>query len=211
MIALRAISSFIQPPVFEITRRLRTLPPAAGSSNCKTVVPRLRVSLFAFANRYQGGPSCCSSSCLYSSSVVGERLGPLPALCGVIWQEANPSHKRKLTDKTNFVPRQRHEGRNIVRLHIRARRSGQLFVAPCFTRPLIFRRMFRFRVSPFAALAGLLIVFTSCERHHVGELPHLQKEHLHPLEEAAAEPGHAVPKPPVSSPTPANFFPKQQP
>ncbi|MBA2436159.1 MAG: hypothetical protein H0V54_13955 [Chthoniobacterales bacterium] len=72
--------------------------------------------------------------------------------------------------------------------------------------------MFRIRVSPFAALAGLLIVFTSCERHHVGELPHLQKEHLHPLEAAAEEPIHgAIPKPPLSSPTPANFFPAQQP
>ena len=41
--------------------------------------------------------------------------------------------------------------------------------------------MFRFRFSPLAALAGLLIVFTSCERHHLGEMPELQKEHLHPL------------------------------
>ncbi|MGI8957531.1 MAG: hypothetical protein ACR2II_11555 [Chthoniobacterales bacterium] len=71
--------------------------------------------------------------------------------------------------------------------------------------------MFRFRLSPLAALAGLLIVFTSCERHHVGELPELQKEHLHPLEAAAEEPIHAVPTPPLVSPTPANFFPKQQP
>jgi hypothetical protein len=71
--------------------------------------------------------------------------------------------------------------------------------------------MFRFRVSPLAALAGLLVVFTSCERHHVGELPELQREHLHPLEAAAEEPIHALPKPPTSSPTPANFFPKQQP
>ncbi|MBA3650949.1 MAG: hypothetical protein H0W66_05590 [Chthoniobacterales bacterium] len=72
--------------------------------------------------------------------------------------------------------------------------------------------MFRLRVSPFAALAGLLIIFTSCERHHVGELPELQKEHLHPLEMAAEEPiRSAVPTPPLASPTPANFFPKQQP
>lgn len=73
-------------------------------------------------------------------------------------------------------------------------------------------RMFRFRFSPLAALAGLLIVFTSCERHHVGELPELQKEHLHPLEAAAEEPVRAaVPSPPLASPTPANFFPNQQP
>jgi hypothetical protein len=70
--------------------------------------------------------------------------------------------------------------------------------------------MFRPRFSPLAALAGLLIVFTSCERHHLGELPELQREHLHPLanpgEEApAAEPAAVV------SPTPANFFPNQKP
>ena len=73
-------------------------------------------------------------------------------------------------------------------------------------------RMFRFLFSPLAALAGLLIVFTSCERHHVGELPELQKEHLHPLEAAAEEPVRAaLPNPPLASPTPANFFPNQQP
>ena len=71
--------------------------------------------------------------------------------------------------------------------------------------------MFRFRFSPLAALAVLLIVFNSCERHHLGELPELQKEHLHPLEAASEEPERALPKPPLSSPTPANFFPKQQP
>ncbi len=72
--------------------------------------------------------------------------------------------------------------------------------------------MFRFRVSPFAALAGLIIVFTSCERHHVGELPEIQREHLNPLAPEAAE-GHAAASvgKPHASPTPANFFPKQQP
>jgi len=71
--------------------------------------------------------------------------------------------------------------------------------------------MFRFRFSPLAALAGLLIVFTSCERHHVGELPELQKEHLQPLAPGPGEGHGTAPTPPLSSPTPANFFPKQQP
>ncbi|MEO8439989.1 MAG: hypothetical protein ABI540_07175 [Spartobacteria bacterium] len=72
--------------------------------------------------------------------------------------------------------------------------------------------MSHFRFSPLAALAGLILVFTSCERHHVGELPELQKEHMHPLEAAEETPIHAaVPTPPLASPTPANFFPKQQP
>ncbi len=72
--------------------------------------------------------------------------------------------------------------------------------------------MFRFRSFPLAALAGLILVFTSCERHHVGELPELQKEHLHPLEATEEEPIRAFPTPPAAaSPTPADFFPKQQP
>jgi len=60
-----------------------------------------------------------------------------------------------------------------------------------------------------AALAGLLIVFTSCERHHVGEFPELQKEHLHPLEAAEEEAAPAAVEPPARTATPANFFPKQ--
>jgi hypothetical protein len=60
--------------------------------------------------------------------------------------------------------------------------------------------MFRLRFSPLAALAGLVLVFTSCERHHVGELPELQKEHFHPME-TVDEPEPGVPKPPPSSPS----------
>ncbi|MGH8092654.1 MAG: hypothetical protein ACREIF_04190 [Chthoniobacterales bacterium] len=71
--------------------------------------------------------------------------------------------------------------------------------------------MFRFRFSPLAALAGLLLVFSSCERHHLGEMPELQKEHLHPLKPAGEEPADARPAVAIVSPTPANFFPKQQP
>jgi len=88
--------------------------------------------------------------------------------------------------------------------------DANLFVAPRFTRPLLFPRMFRFRFSPLAALAGLLIVFTSCERHRLGEMPELQKEHLHPLAPKGEEVDPGVPTPPVSS-SPADFFPKQQP
>jgi len=70
--------------------------------------------------------------------------------------------------------------------------------------------MFRPRFSPLAALAGLVLVFTSFERHHVGELPELQKEHFQPLA-TTAEPEPELPKPAASSPTPANFFPTQHP
>jgi hypothetical protein len=72
--------------------------------------------------------------------------------------------------------------------------------------------MFRFRFFSFAAAAGLLLVFNSCERHHVGEIPELQREHLHPLQAAGKEPVRAYPKPEVAgSATPAEFFPTQQP
>ncbi|HEY1770882.1 MAG TPA: hypothetical protein VGG02_11585 [Chthoniobacterales bacterium] len=67
------------------------------------------------------------------------------------------------------------------------------------------------RFLPFAALAGLILVFNSCQRHHLGELPELQREHLHPLETAAAEKKVLEPTGPSVSPTPANFFPKSKP
>jgi hypothetical protein len=67
--------------------------------------------------------------------------------------------------------------------------------------------MFRPRFSPFAALAGLLIVFSSCERHHVGELPEVQREHL----TSEAEETHPAEPAAHVSPTPVNFFPTQKP
>jgi hypothetical protein len=71
--------------------------------------------------------------------------------------------------------------------------------------------MFRFRLSSLAAATGLLLVFNSCERHHVGEMPELQREHLHPLQASREESVHAYPRPEATgSPTPAEFFPKQQ-
>ncbi|MBA3830413.1 MAG: hypothetical protein H0X34_00675 [Chthoniobacterales bacterium] len=70
--------------------------------------------------------------------------------------------------------------------------------------------MFRPRLSPLGVLAGLLLVFTSCERHHPGELPELQREHFHPLQPGREEVKAAIPTPPLS-PTPANFFPGQTP
>ena len=69
--------------------------------------------------------------------------------------------------------------------------------------------MFRFRLFPFGALIGLLFVFNACERHHPGELPDVQREHLHPLEAAKDEPKAAIA--PTVSPTPANFFPNDKP
>ena len=71
--------------------------------------------------------------------------------------------------------------------------------------------MLRFRLLLLAVLSSLLGVFTSCERHRVGELPELQRDHTQPLQHAEAEAKPAYPEPPRSgSPTPANFF-KQEP
>jgi hypothetical protein len=71
--------------------------------------------------------------------------------------------------------------------------------------------MFRLRLFPLAALAGLLLVFPACERHHPGELPEIQREHLHPLQNAAEETHAEQPIPPSPSPKPANFFPNGKP
>lgn len=72
-------------------------------------------------------------------------------------------------------------------------------------------RMFRFRLFPLAALAGLLLVFNSCERHHVGEIPELQQEHFNPMEAGKAEREQAAQPQTALSPTPADFFPRPAP
>jgi hypothetical protein len=72
--------------------------------------------------------------------------------------------------------------------------------------------MFR-RLLPLAALAALLCSFNACERHHPGELPEVQQEHLHPLDAHAEQARPAFPTPPVTgaTATPANFFPPAKP
>jgi hypothetical protein len=57
----------------------------------------------------------------------------------------------------------------------------------------------------FSAFASL-VVFCACDRHTVGELPEVQKEHLYPGSKAEAEPASAV-HTPAAKPTPADFFP----
>ncbi|MGI8431597.1 MAG: hypothetical protein ACR2MW_04805 [Chthoniobacterales bacterium] len=71
------------------------------------------------------------------------------------------------------------------------------------------------RLLPLCAFAGFLLVFNSCEKHHPGEMPEVQKEHLHPLDAHHEEAHPEFPTPPVSgasaTPTPADFFPKPTP
>jgi hypothetical protein len=71
--------------------------------------------------------------------------------------------------------------------------------------------MFRSCSFTLAALAGCLIFFNSCERHQVGELPELQKEHLHPLDAGQSEAAEAHSTPASSETTPVNFFPSPTP
>jgi hypothetical protein len=71
--------------------------------------------------------------------------------------------------------------------------------------------MFGSRFFSLAAVAGLILVFTSCERHHVGEMPELQQEHFNPRQTANEEMSRTQPAAPTGSVTPANFFPPQKP
>jgi hypothetical protein len=62
---------------------------------------------------------------------------------------------------------------------------------------------FLLRRASLALASGLLIFCSSCERHHVGELPdHGKKDHG----AAHATKDHASPSPAARG-TPANFFP----
>ncbi len=60
-------------------------------------------------------------------------------------------------------------------------------------------------VSAFASL----VLFCSCDRHPLGELPEVQKEHILPATSPGAEPGAG--HTPAAKPTPADFFPESKP
>jgi hypothetical protein len=61
------------------------------------------------------------------------------------------------------------------------------------------------------ALAVASLISISCEKHHVGELPEVQKEKvdLAAGHEGGAEGVHAAT--PAAKPTPAEFFPEKKP
>ena len=63
--------------------------------------------------------------------------------------------------------------------------------------------------------AAALIVFCSCEKHHLGEDPEVQKEHVDvaaPSEENSGATKEASASPTTTaSPTPAEFFPESTP
>ena len=55
--------------------------------------------------------------------------------------------------------------------------------------PLLSLRIMRFGSGKCAATVGVasVLLFCSCEKHHVGEIPEVQKEHVDP---AKAAPQH---------------------
>jgi hypothetical protein len=58
----------------------------------------------------------------------------------------------------------------------------------------------------FSACASLIII-CSCEKHHVGELPEVQKERVDGKSGSEATPSAVVPPTPAATLTPAEFFP----
>jgi hypothetical protein len=56
-----------------------------------------------------------------------------------------------------------------------------------------------------------VLVFSSCDKHRVGELPEVQKEHNYPENRGAAEPVASGSQTPSAKPTPADFFPETKP
>ena len=88
--------------------------------------------------------------------------------------------------------------------------------APC-EGPIIvpaFMRLSLWKRAVFVAGASSLFI-CSCEKHHTGEMPEVQKEHV----DLASESGEASPvdkerstsPPPSVRPTPAEFFPESSP
>ena len=62
----------------------------------------------------------------------------------------------------------------------------------------------------FSAFVSLLL-FCSCDKHQVGELPEVQKEHVYPMSSAQSEPVLSPSPTPEVKPTPADFFPESKP
>jgi hypothetical protein len=85
--------------------------------------------------------------------------------------------------------------------------------------PLPSLRVMRFSFGSCASLlfAASLILICSCEKHHLGEMPEVQKEHVDPTKEweemelqsgQIRIPSSAPLSQPISpTPTPAEFFP----
>jgi hypothetical protein len=60
-------------------------------------------------------------------------------------------------------------------------------------------------------LAASSLISISCEKHHIGELPEVQKEHVDLAPGHEGDPSAADAPTPVAKPTPAEFFPEEKP
>jgi hypothetical protein len=54
---------------------------------------------------------------------------------------------------------------------------------------------------------GLLLFCSSCEKHPLGEMPEVQREQLDPAKRTYGRTNETESEKPMSSPTPAEFFP----
>jgi hypothetical protein len=74
---------------------------------------------------------------------------------------------------------------------------------------------FALRKTGIYFVAGAVILCCSCEKHHLGEVPEAQKEHVDIASESAEaspSPEESLPSPtPSATPTPAEFFPESTP
>src|SRR2546430_5323142 len=75
--------------------------------------------------------------------------------------------------------------RSGARLRARARNPRRFHLAQDADRLLLSLRFMRFSFGSCASLllAAALIIICSCEKHHVGEMPEVQKEHVDPTKE----------------------------
>jgi hypothetical protein len=74
---------------------------------------------------------------------------------------------------------------------------------------------FALRKTGICFVAGAVILCCSCEKHHLGEMPDAQKEHVDiagESSETSTAPEESSPSPaPSATPTPAEFFPESTP
>jgi hypothetical protein len=70
---------------------------------------------------------------------------------------------------------------------------------------------FLFRRTGIALVSGLLIFYSSCEKHPLGEMPDVQREQVDPAKNARSRTTATDSDRPSPSPTPAEFFPSSTP
>jgi hypothetical protein len=93
------------------------------------------------------------------------------------------------------------------------------FLSPCAQSKttIIVPAFMRFGLRKFTALSACtsLVLFCSCEKHRLGEMPDAQKEHVdlasQPAKSSGASSEGATPFSPSPTLTPAEFFPGSKP